>query len=460
MGLFKVLQNNVVKHPFIMTGFDSSTRTELTGSDADEKADMLTYINKEERDKLVTILKVFAHIDVADSHLVIAEDIYEEGVLIRYLSHSYQRSGQPIHNKTSDNGLAVLDNSTQINIIKNSTDSQLVFVPFRFRQFDAYRRLFYLAIEAQIRVGNLDIVSATENKQQVIVTATDYITPNMVRIYIQSNQPLPANDPGFAYRFALAMPSNHKLSLKQFLHKTWQAAEPKVHRLPFTTKVIHSIKKYGYLAGLELLKRRQVKRPNKIQSVGIVEKRYYTLRQLGSAEESLEKQLEHRFSGEVDVYIHDDTPGSLWAKSLKAGDEIYIDHHYHETIKHMTVGQSLLICDETSMPSVAAVLERWQETTCPVVIQITNHDTERSYFDEVVLPPPLKNKLTIHHVNAHKSQDVAQSVIDIIEEQQVTIDCAWGAIGSKDYRAIKKYLKQVHGLKGKCNRVRAYWVAE
>lgn len=437
--------HQILHHPLIATGFDDTKQTELTGSDADEKDDMLIYINQDGRDKLLSIVEVFTDIkDINDASLYV-EDIFEEGLLLCYLPRDAD-----INDKNS-NVAASKTNSITLRTVKQHTDKHTTFIPFRLKQYDVYRRLFYLATEARLRKGILDeVVTSTGNKHYFVVTDTKFVTPNILRLFIKSEQPLPCDDPGYAYRFALTVSHKKGLDIHSLPQKLWQKIEPKIHRFSFAPKVIHTTKQYGYLAGLEILKRRPAKRPNKVQPIGVVEKRYYTLRQLQSNTDP--------YAGEVDIYIHEDSAGSIWATSLQAGDTVYVDYDYEETIKNMTIGQPLFICDETSMPSVAALLERWQLDTVPIVIQITNEDAERAYFDEIVLPATLKDKLTIHHINTSDTDNTAQSVIDIIEQQKVAINCAWGAIGKADYRPIKKYLKQTHGLTGKLNRVRAYWV--
>ncbi|WP_227429545.1 SIP domain-containing protein [Psychrobacter sp. I-STPA6b] len=445
------------------TSFDGQQRTPLTGDDALSKADLFDFIHTYCRRDLDNILQVFTDVRSHKQALPVVAEIYQQGLLIQYIPADvvlddaiFKASSKSVQ----DNNEAInKDNSVSVENIKQHPSSQTVFVPFRIQDASIDERFYYLYYEALIRLGKIEEVRPDKaTRHYFAVTDTQFVTPNMLRLYLKSDVTLPDDDAGFAYRFILTT-LNKKgdeqkidFNIRKLPMQVWQQLEPKVKQLPFGTRLINTAKKQGSILFFEVLKRLPEAQREKLESTatGGDEGRYYTLRQL--------KANTDAYLGEVDIYIHEGSPGSEWAKSLKAGDIIYADNDYTETIKNMTIGQPLLICDETSMPSVTAVLERWHSDVIPIVISITNDDADFSYFDEMLLPEVLQDKLNIIYINTSETDNLAQAVIEQIKAQDKQIDCAWGAIGKADFKPIKAYLREEHGLKGKINRIRAYWV--
>ncbi|WP_230660984.1 SIP domain-containing protein [Psychrobacter sp. I-STPA10] len=451
------------------TSFDGQQRTPLTGEDAEEKVDTLEYIHSYCRRDLDNILHAFTDVHSHKQALPIVAEIYQQGLLIQYipadvvLDDAIFKVNSPSTEQliSQEDNEAGNDDSVPVESIKQHPTSQTVFVPFRIQDASIDERFYYLYYEALIRLGKMEEVLPDKvTRHYFEVTNTQFVTPNMLRLYLKSDVVLADDDAGFAYRFILTTlnkkgeEQDNKVSfdMRQLPMQLWQQLEPKVKQLPFGTQFINTAKKQGSILFFEVLKRLPEAQREKLESTatGADEGRYYTLRQL--------KANTDTYLGEVDIYIHEGSPGSEWAKSLKAGDIIYADNDYTETIKNMTIGQPLLICDETSMPSVAAVLERWHIDIIPIVISITNDEADFSYFDEMQLPEVLQDKLDIIHINASQTDNLAQAVIEQIKAQDKQIDCAWGAIGKADFKPIKAYLREAHGLKGKINRIRAYWV--
>ena len=80
-----------------------------------------------------------------------------------------------------------------------------------------------------------------------------------------------------------------------------------------------------------------------------------------------------------------DTPGGNWARAVQAGTQLKSVRDYPEKIAHLNQGQCLLICDETSIPTVANLIENWQNTIAPIVIVVTNDDADTAYLQDIEL---------------------------------------------------------------------------
>jgi len=429
------------------TSFDGKSRTPLTGDDAEDKESTLAFINSAPNKHVTELLDVFTDIKLNHEQFAIVEDLYQEGVLIKCLSKSAYLS------------LGSEQEKPPLNNVTEHDASDPIFIPFRTNKGNARQRLYYLRVEAQIKKGILDdllvsIVPQSKDKQYFKVIKTQFVTKNLLRIFIKSENKLPTNNAGYAYRFLLTHTlekNKGHLGIHSLVIKLWGKLVPVMMKVIDVSKIIQLLKKYAYLVALKIFKcLPEGNKKNKKQPVGTIKKRYYTLRQLKSNDDP--------FTGEVDIYIHDDTAGSVWAKSLKTGDSIVAVNSYEETIKNMTIGQPLFICDETSMPSVAAALEQWNCTVVPIVISITNDREDFNYFNDVSLPEQLIGRLEIKYINGTNETDICAAVIDIIKQEDKLINCAWGAIGDQHYRPIKKYLRDTYGLKGKINRIRPYWI--
>lgn len=466
------------------TSFDGEQRTPLRGEEAQDKPDTLDFIHSYCRADLANILQAFTEVRSHSQALPVVSDIYQEGVLIHYipadvvlddaLLNAQRRAASDPVTDTQATDAQYTDAQTTdsqttnipVDTVMQHPACQNIFVPFRIQDASIDERFYYLYYEALIRLGKMqEIAPSKVTRHYFNVSKTEYVTANMLRLHLTSDVPLPTDDPGFAYRFVLTKLSkqdetqaNTKLgaNIRRLPKQAWQQLQPAVQRLPLADKLLDTAKRQGTIVFFEVLKRLPESQREKLEAkaVGLDEGRYYTLRQVHKPHLDNEKKA---LIGEVDIYIHEGSPGSEWAKSLRAGDMIYADNDYEETIKLMTIGQPLFICDETSMPSVAAMLERWHIETVPIVIAITNDQAEVDYMQQISLPDGLQDKLDIHYIDKGVTDSVSQAAIEHIKAQDTKIDCAWGAIGKKDFKPIKAYLRMDHGLKGKINRIRAYW---
>lgn len=189
--------------------------------------------------------------------------------------------------------------------------------------------------------------------------------------------------------------------------------------------------------------------------------RYYTLRKAWQDAETQQIQ------GWVDTYIHGDTPGGNWARAAKVGSQLKSVRDYPEKIAHLNDGQCLLICDETSMPTVANLLENWQNSIAPIVIVVTHDVADRAYLQDIELSQTLvqidnfkqDNIIPILNTPDINLPDAIISAIDTCLEGASIIEKVWGALGASDAKILKRQLKTKFGLPRQDMVMKVYWRA-
>ena len=188
--------------------------------------------------------------------------------------------------------------------------------------------------------------------------------------------------------------------------------------------------------------------------------RYYSLRK---AWQDADSASVHAW---IDVYIHGDTPGGNWARSLGTGAQIKSVREYPEKLDHLTDGQCLLICDETSLPTVANLLENWQNPLSPLVIAITNDPKDISYLHDITLSERLshdenfKQENLLHIVNVPTTSLTEQIVTTLntrLTTTPIKIDKMWGALEAADIKSLRPQLKSVLGLSRQDMTIQVYW---
>lgn len=190
--------------------------------------------------------------------------------------------------------------------------------------------------------------------------------------------------------------------------------------------------------------------------------RYYTLRK------AWQDAGTQRIHGWVDTYIHGDTPGGNWARAAQAGTQLKSVRDYPEKIAHLNDGQCLLICDETSIPTVANLLENWHNPIAPIVIVVTHDVADRAYLQDIELSQTLaqidnfKKDSIMHILNTPTTNlpDAVLSVIDTrLEGASIVIEKVWGALGASDAKILKRQLKAKFGLSRQDMVMKVYWRA-
>ncbi|MFK3991495.1 SIP domain-containing protein [Psychrobacter sp. NPDC064578] len=188
--------------------------------------------------------------------------------------------------------------------------------------------------------------------------------------------------------------------------------------------------------------------------------RYYTLRKAWQDAETQQIQ------GWVDIYIHGDTSGGNWARAVQAGTQLKSVRDYPERIAHLNDGQCLLLCDETSMPTVANLLENWQNPIAPIVIVMTNDGAELSYLQEIELSQTLAeinsfkqdNIVYILNTPSIDLPDAIVSAIDTrLEDGSILIEKVWGALSAADAKILRRQLKTKFDLSRQDMVMKVYW---
>ncbi len=188
--------------------------------------------------------------------------------------------------------------------------------------------------------------------------------------------------------------------------------------------------------------------------------RYYSLRK---AWQDAASSSVHAW---IDVYIHGDTPGGNWARSIGTGAQIKSVREYPEKLDHLTKGQCLLICDETSLPTVANLLENWQNPLSPLVIAITNDAKDISYLNELTLSERLSNDESfkqdnlLHIVNTAETALTEQIMTTLntrLTASSINIDKVWGGLEVADIKSLRPQLKSALGLSRQDMTIQVYW---
>ena len=190
--------------------------------------------------------------------------------------------------------------------------------------------------------------------------------------------------------------------------------------------------------------------------------RYYSLRK---AWQDADSSSVHAW---IDVYIHGDTSGGNWAKSLDTGMKIKSVREYPEKLEHLTNGQCLLICDETSLPTVANLLENWQNPLSPLVIAITNDSKDINYLHDITLSERLskderfRQDNLLHIINTPATALTEQIMTTLNSRLTTTpnkIDKVWGALEAANIKSLRPQLKSVLGLSRQNMTIQVYWRA-
>lgn len=471
------------------------SKTVLTGKDIDAKHDIIDHVHLEHRGELAYAVEAFADVSMSEYVLPIIEDMFEEGVQIGFIPTGI-----------SADDASALKTAEQV---QQHTAYQTVFIPFRFSSATFEERLFYLIYESAIRIGKS---LEDSHKRYFEVVEKSYPSPNMLRLHIKSDMPLPKDSPGFAFGLVLNrmnaddMDSANK-TLPPLIDNLWKKIRQQSQNIPLvktsSDKLINRIKqseltdkiyKQAYLTMFEIFKLLPNTQREKVQrQSGKHQVRYYTLRQAftdtnnGSLNNrdlnnshtnnldsnksdashvgpNLGDSADGCHAGYIDVYIHGDTPAGNWAKSLQAGDIIASNRDVEETTEQLQQGQSLLICDETAMPTVALCLETWQSDTIPLVICIHHSADEQSYWQSVnyaaTLPKSFKPVfigLKTDDDSLNYAEEVIAQIDEFTKKTGNPIDHAWGAFEAGQAKQVKKHLRETYALKGRANAVRGYW---
>lgn len=291
-----------------------------------------------------------------------------------------------------------------------------VFIPFTIKG-TLQDKMLYLSYNAKIKSG-ADL--NTSKTQFFNVVDNRKMTDNIVQIHICSDKQINAQNPDFAYLFVL----------KKLEH----IKEPKKSSL-MNSRWLNKL--FLFIIKLSSTERRQ-----KMLASMYKDNRYYTVRQ--------HWQEAGKHHALIDIYIHGDTAGAQWVKSLKAGDVIHSSNEFTGHSEHLLSGQTVLIADETAFPAMAHALDTWQNPVPPHLITISRDAKDQAYFDGLEGAYQSRHKIVA-------STSIVEDVIAHLETIE-QIDGLWGGMESSDAKAIRKYARNERAILAKNNRVSAYWV--
>ncbi|MEM1249301.1 MAG: SIP domain-containing protein [Acidobacteriota bacterium] len=298
-------------------------------------------------------------------------------------------------------------------------------VPFSFSG-EPEDKVLFLAYQAMVKLRKLPQGTRTRYLEFV---ERQTVSPNMLRLIFRSESPLP-EDAVHAFLFSLR-------SLKP--NKRRKVREPT--EMGFGMRV-------GFQAMLWAMKVLRPGTRKKLLESMYNGSRYYSLRK-ATASAGGDSWLAW-----VDVFHHGSSPGGNWATGLSSGDLVKTTAEHQEKTEHLGAGRMLLIADETGMPTMAELLERWENSTPPVLIVLTKEESEQSYIDEELLPVGSE----IHRIVGGRGD--AETTLLALLGQLPAIDGAWGGLEQTQAKLTRKYLREHHRLGLGENRIRGYWQAK
>lgn len=360
--------------------------------DIDHKIDIMDHVNQDHPEELLAIARSHEPNKAILSASI--EDIYQEGLKINITFATEQDKAQAV-------------------------------IPFEI-EGSLEDKILYLAYASIVKQG-LDF-SGT-GKQFFEVIKKQNITENIIRLTVKSDMPLPEYYPGYTYAFVL-----------KGMKKRPTEVNNKAAKKSWGKRIFDRI-------FILLMKHLSKNNREKLLYSANKNVRLYTLRK--SWKSSITAKFPDR--GYVDIYTHNNTPGSQWAEQLSIGDIIMSRSETKDKHPHLATGQALLIADETAYPALAGILEHWQNPTPPQVIVISSKKAEQCYFTEQDLPTGSE----IHRVICAEV-DQADAVLPVLAEIE-NIEVVWAALESSAAKKVRHYLRNERQIQGRNNHTKAYW---
>lgn len=352
-------------------------------ADTEYKHDIIEHINEDHADDVLDVALTYGDPDARSARVA---DIFQEGMLIAAETASGKEAGY--------------------------------FVPFELASDDIGEQLHYIVFRAAAEQGK---PLSGSKRQYFTVVSNRKTTPNMQRLVLLGDSPVPEREPGYAWYFQLKIHSRREA---QDFSPVEQAEQKRL---------------------IEAARDSSSEERGRVFESFFEGLRYYTLRR---AEKS-RPDAPFADTAVVDVYLHGGTEGSRWAAALRTGDIVCSSNDFHEHTAHLHQGRAVLIGDETALPTVSALLEQWRNPQPPLVVAITQDEADQAYLAECALPENTRIKTVCGSAN------IPADVITLLA-QEAEIDAVWGAFEASDATAVRKYLAQ-RGLPRSRNRVKGYW---
>ncbi|WP_199507913.1 MULTISPECIES: siderophore-interacting protein [unclassified Psychrobacter] len=166
----------------------------------------------------------------------------------------------------------------------------------------------------------------------------------------------------------------------------------------------------------------------------------------------------------VDVFLHGDTSGGTWASTLQAGEPVLTKRELPEKIGHLQTGQTLLIADETSIPTVARLLELWDNPLAPIVLYVTGDARDQDYLNSIEMTPDLRARCTFLPLvtgGMNAGKDLAVQIDNVLAmhlaDTPTDIEKVWGALEAQTAKALRGKLKTRLNLSRSDVVVKVYW---
>ena len=371
-----------------------------------DKAMFIHHLNEEHQDELAMFINTFTLASVGEYDIVSIKELYPDGLLLDVITmNRYQNDFNAFKDSSPINN-SLAENSSSFN--------HQYFINFFVPVSDAetlHEQYIALLQASATKLGKRTIKL---QEQHFNVIDGYYVSPNMYRLVVTAPDNIPLNHPGYAYLFEL---NSDVLS---------------------TTN-------------------------NESENNNKPLQRYYTLRKAWREPNSSSVQAW------IDVYIHGDTPGGNWARSLVCGMPIKTVRDYPEKIEHLSEGQCLLICDETSLPTVANLLENWQNPLPPLVIAITEDPEDISYLHTLNLCQHLGHderflQDNLLHIIKTPTTDLSEQIMSLLHARLTTLPLkigkVWGALEAADIKSLRQRLKSTLGLSRQDMVIKVYWRAQ
>ena len=175
--------------------------------------------------------------------------------------------------------------------------------------------------------------------------------------------------------------------------------------------------------------------------------RLYTLRQAFT----LDPDAQNLHYGYVDVFTHDNSPGSQWVQQLSQGTLISSRTETDDKHDHLHQGQAVLIADETAFPALAGILDFWKNSIPPIVILLCTDAVDYAYFATY----PFPEKTDIRKITVNVEQQ-GQKIIELLSTF-TDLEQVWGALENNAAKQVRHYFRNERKLTGKNNHIKGYW---
>lgn len=372
-----------------------------------DKAQFIHHVNEEHQDELAMLINAFTTTSISNDAITSIAELYLDGMLLEITT---------INNNNDVNALQNNSTNNKINDAGLSSPSRQYFIAFTdpISESISLQEQYIILLQAAAK----KLGKRTIKLQRQLFTVLDgyYASPNMYRLVVTAPDNAPLNHAGYGYLFEL---NPNSVSVKQ--NDSDNSDSDKILQ------------------------------------------RYYTLRK------AWQESNNSPIRAWIDIYIHGNTAGGNWARALDSGMQIKSVREYPEKIEHLTDGQCLLICDETSLPTVANLLENWQNPLPPLVIVIINDADDVSYIHNLDLSDQLRCDKSfmaenLYHIINKPTVDLTEQIMELLNTQlaslPVTIAKVWGALEAANTKSLRQQLKSTLGLSRQDMVLKVYWRAQ